>query len=200
VAFARSGRSAWKSADSHQMSLLRIRGNRWIGSFQAFRRGDAIWASLVGAVMKSLVRLRAEPGIWLQRRAGAVVGATNEDFIKVHRSAILRYRTAHLQWEPGADKPSRCSWRAAMKYSGKSPLGREVRGLFNYRRSRVGRQGHITCGSLPNCRQRAAQPMCQYIKCGGSTAHFQLPNRRVPRGESWPTALGPGVSAPRHPT
>ena len=100
--------------------------------------------------MKSLVKAKAEKGIWLQDTPEPEVGH-NDLLIKVRKTAICGTDMHIYNWDEWSQKTIPVPMVVGHEYVGEVVgMGQEVRG-FNLG-DRVSGEGHITCGHCRNCR------------------------------------------------
>ncbi len=108
--------------------------------------------------MKSLVKAKAEPGIWMEDVPVPECGA-NDVLIKIKKTAICGTDIHIYSWDEWAQKTVPVPMTIGHEYSGEIvELGREVRGLQVGQR--VSGEGHITCGLCRNCRA-GRQHLCR---------------------------------------
>lgn len=101
-------------------------------------------------MMKALVKVRAEPGIWMQDVAKPGIGH-NDVLIKVKRSAVCGTDIHIYQWDDWAKKSINVPTTIGHEFCGEIvACGSEVRGYSTG--DRVSAEGHITCGVCRNCR------------------------------------------------
>ncbi len=100
--------------------------------------------------MKALVKLKAEPGIWMDDVEQPTFGA-NDVLIKIKKTAICGTDIHIYNWDEWADKTIPVPMVIGHEFSGiVVGFGDEVRGLAIG--DRVSGEGHITCGICRNCR------------------------------------------------
>ena len=100
--------------------------------------------------MKSLVKAKAEKGIWLQDTPEPEVGH-NDLLIKIRKTAICGTDLHIYNWDEWSQKTIPVPMVVGHEYVGEVVgMGQEVRG-FNLG-DRVSGEGHITCGHCRNCR------------------------------------------------
>ncbi|AIF97260.1 MAG TPA: L-threonine 3-dehydrogenase [Alteromonas australica] len=100
--------------------------------------------------MKSLVKAKAEKGIWLQDTPEPEVGH-NDLLIKIRKTAICGTDMHIYNWDEWSQKTIPVPMVVGHEYVGEVVgMGQEVRG-FNLG-DRVSGEGHITCGHCRNCR------------------------------------------------
>jgi threonine 3-dehydrogenase len=100
--------------------------------------------------MKSLVKLKAEPGIWLTRTEKPKLGH-NDLLIKIKKTAICGTDIHIYNWDEWAQKTIPVPMVVGHEYAGEVvSIGQEVKGFKIG--DRVSGEGHITCGHCRNCR------------------------------------------------
>jgi threonine 3-dehydrogenase len=100
--------------------------------------------------MKSLVKAKAEKGIWLQDMPKPEVGH-NDLLIKIRKTAICGTDMHIYNWDEWSQKTIPVPMVVGHEYVGEVVgMGQEVKG-FNVG-DRVSGEGHITCGHCRNCR------------------------------------------------
>ncbi len=100
--------------------------------------------------MKSLAKLHAKPGIWLDEAAMPEFGP-NDLLIKIRKTAICGTDMHIFNWDEWSQKTIPVPMIVGHEYVGEVvDMGAEVRG-FNSG-DRVSGEGHITCGHCRNCR------------------------------------------------
>lgn len=100
--------------------------------------------------MKSLVKAKAEPGIWMQDVPVPEYGV-NDVFIKIHKTAICGTDIHIYNWDEWAQATIPVPMTVGHEFYGEIvALGSEVKGLKVGQR--VSGEGHITCGMCRNCR------------------------------------------------
>jgi len=100
--------------------------------------------------MKSLSKLKAEPGIWLTRTEKPKLGH-NDLLIKIKKTAICGTDIHIYNWDEWAQKTIRTPMVVGHEYAGEVvAIGQEVKGFTLG--DRVSGEGHITCGHCRNCR------------------------------------------------
>ena len=100
--------------------------------------------------MKALVKLKPEPGIWLEDIDEPAPGH-NDVLIKVGRTAICGTDIHIYQWDDWASKTIPIPLAVGHEFSGEIvEYGSEVKGFSVG--DRVSAEGHITCGVCRNCR------------------------------------------------
>ena len=100
--------------------------------------------------MKALVKLKPEPGIWLEDIDEPTPGH-NDVLIKVGRTAICGTDIHIYQWDDWASKTIPIPLAVGHEFSGEIvEYGSEVKGFSVG--DRVSAEGHITCGICRNCR------------------------------------------------
>ena len=100
--------------------------------------------------MKTLAKVKAEPGIWMVDAAKPVVGP-NDVLIKIKKTAICGTDMHIYKWDDWAQKTIPVPMAVGHEYVGVvAELGSEVRGLTIGQR--VSGEGHLVCGHCRNCR------------------------------------------------
>jgi threonine 3-dehydrogenase len=100
--------------------------------------------------MKSLSKLKAEPGIWLTRTEKPKLGH-NDLLIKIKKTAICGTDIHIYNWDEWAEKTILTPMVVGHEYAGEvMAIGQEVKGFTLG--DRVSGEGHITCGHCRNCR------------------------------------------------
>lgn len=100
--------------------------------------------------MKSLAKIKAEPGIWMQDNPIPEIGP-NDVLIKVKKSAICGTDLHIYKWDAWAAKTIPVPMVVGHEYVGViEKLGSEVKHLKIGQR--VSGEGHIVCGHCRNCR------------------------------------------------
>lgn len=100
--------------------------------------------------MKSLVKAKAEPGIWMQDVPMPEYGV-NDVLIKIHKTAICGTDIHIYTWDDWAQATVPVPMTIGHEFYGEiAALGSEVKGLKLGQR--VSGEGHITCGMCRNCR------------------------------------------------
>tara|TARA_Y200000002_G_scaffold244180_1_gene202015 strand:+ start:151 stop:1176 length:1026 start_codon:yes stop_codon:yes gene_type:complete len=100
--------------------------------------------------MKSLVKAKAEKGIWLQDTLKPEVGH-NDLLIKIRKTAICGTDMHIYNWDEWSQNTIPVPMVVGHEYVGEVVgMGQEVKG-FNVG-DRVSGEGHITCGHCRNCR------------------------------------------------
>ncbi len=100
--------------------------------------------------MKALVKLKAEPGLWLQDVPAPTAGP-EDVLIKVARSAICGTDLHIYNWDDWARRTIPVPMTVGHEFVGAvAAVGREVSGLAIG--DRVSGEGHIPCGHCRNCR------------------------------------------------
>jgi len=100
--------------------------------------------------MKSLVKLKSEPGIWMQDTPVPSIGP-NDVLIKIKKSAICGTDLHIYKWDEWAKKTIPVPMVVGHEYIGTiEKLGSEVKHLTIGQR--VSGEGHIVCGHCRNCR------------------------------------------------
>lgn len=100
--------------------------------------------------MKSLVKAKAEKGIWLQDTPKPEVGH-NDLLIKIRKTAICGTDMHIYNWDEWSQNTIPVPMVVGHEYVGEVVgMGEEVRGFALG--DRVSGEGHITCGHCRNCR------------------------------------------------
>lgn len=100
--------------------------------------------------MKTLAKLKAEPGIWLDQAEEPVLGH-NDLLIKIRKTAICGTDIHIYNWDQWAQKTIPVPMVVGHEYVGTvAAIGQEVSGFKLG--DRVSGEGHITCGYCRNCR------------------------------------------------
>ena len=100
--------------------------------------------------MKSLVKTRREPGLWLQDTPVPQIGAADV-LIRIKRMAICGTDLHIFNWDKWAQATIPVPMVTGHEYLGTiEALGADVRGLRVGQR--VSGEGHIVCGHCRNCR------------------------------------------------
>ena len=100
--------------------------------------------------MKSLVKAKAEKGIWLQDTQEPEVGH-NDLLIKIRKTAICGTDMHIYNWDDWSQNTIPVPMVVGHEYVGEVVgMGQEVRGFAIG--DRVSGEGHITCGHCRNCR------------------------------------------------
>jgi len=100
--------------------------------------------------MKSLVKAKREPGIWLQDVPKPECGV-NDVLIKIGKTAICGTDIHIYSWDEWAQATIPVPMTVGHEFYGEIvEVGREVRGMKPGQR--VSGEGHLTCGHCRNCR------------------------------------------------
>lgn len=100
--------------------------------------------------MKSLVKAKREPGIWMEDVPVPEFGV-NDVLIKIHKTAICGTDIHIYLWDEWAQATIPVPMTVGHEFYGEIvEVGREVTGLVVGQR--VSGEGHITCGMCRNCR------------------------------------------------
>jgi len=100
--------------------------------------------------MKSLIKAKAEKGIWLQDTPKPEVGH-NDLLIQIRKTAICGTDMHIYHWDEWSQKTIPVPMVVGHEYVGEVVgMGQEVRGFSLG--DRVSGEGHITCGHCRNCR------------------------------------------------
>jgi len=100
--------------------------------------------------MKSLAKLKNEPGIWMTNSPKPVMGH-NDVLIKINKTAICGTDIHIYSWDEWSQKTIPTPMVIGHEYAGHVvAVGQEVKGFAIG--DRVSGEGHITCGYCRNCR------------------------------------------------
>lgn len=100
--------------------------------------------------MKSLAKLKAEPGIWMTDSPMPELGH-NDLLIKIKKTAICGTDIHIYNWDEWSQKTIPVPMVVGHEYAGEVvSIGQEVKGFSIG--DRVSGEGHITCGHCRNCR------------------------------------------------
>jgi threonine 3-dehydrogenase len=100
--------------------------------------------------MKSLAKIKSEPGIWMQDNPVPEIGP-NDVMIRIKKSAICGTDLHIYKWDAWASKTIPVPMVVGHEYVGViEKLGSEVKHLILGHR--VSGEGHIVCGHCRNCR------------------------------------------------
>jgi threonine 3-dehydrogenase len=100
--------------------------------------------------MKAIVKLKPEPGIWMDTVAFPRIGH-NDVLIKVLKTAICGTDIHIFNWDAWSRRTIPTPMAIGHEFVGViTEIGSEVRGLKEG--DRVSAEGHITCGHCRNCR------------------------------------------------
>ncbi len=100
--------------------------------------------------MKTLAKVKAEPGIWMVDAAKPDVGP-NDVLIKIKKTAICGTDMHIYKWDEWSQKTIPVPMTVGHEYVGVvAGMGSEVRGLKIGQR--VSGEGHLVCGHCRNCR------------------------------------------------
>lgn len=100
--------------------------------------------------MKTLAKLKAEPGIWMRDEPIPTIGH-NDVLIKIKKTAICGTDMHIYNWDDWAQKTIKVPMTTGHEFVGTiEALGSEVTGYKIG--DRVSGEGHITCGHCRNCR------------------------------------------------
>jgi len=100
--------------------------------------------------MKSLIKLKAEPGIWMGESPKPEMGH-NDLLIKINKTAICGTDIHIYNWDEWSQKTIPVPMVVGHEYAGEVvDIGQEVKGFTIG--DRVSGEGHITCGHCRNCR------------------------------------------------
>lgn len=100
--------------------------------------------------MKTLAKVKAEPGIWMVDAAKPEVGP-NDVLIKIKKTAICGTDMHIYKWDEWSQKTIPVPMTVGHEYVGVvAGMGSEVKGLKIGQR--VSGEGHLVCGHCRNCR------------------------------------------------
>ncbi|MCA0403794.1 MAG: L-threonine 3-dehydrogenase [Proteobacteria bacterium] len=100
--------------------------------------------------MKALVKLKPEPGIWMEDVPKPTFGV-NDVLIKIHKTAICGTDIHIYSWDEWAQATIPYPMTIGHEFYGEIvEVGEEVKGLKVGQR--VSGEGHLTCGFCRNCR------------------------------------------------
>jgi threonine 3-dehydrogenase len=100
--------------------------------------------------MKSLVKAKPEPGIWMEEVAIPDYGV-NDVLIKIHKTAICGTDIHIYSWDDWAQATIPVPMTVGHEFYGEIvEIGHEVKGFEIGQR--ISGEGHITCGGCRNCR------------------------------------------------
>ncbi len=100
--------------------------------------------------MRSLVKAKREPGIWMQDVPVPEYGV-NDVLIKIHKTAICGTDIHIYSWDDWAEATIPVPMTIGHEFYGEIvEIGSEVKGFE--KGQRVSGEGHITCGMCRNCR------------------------------------------------
>ncbi len=100
--------------------------------------------------MRALVKLKAEPGIWLSDVAEPVIGA-NDVLVKVNKTAICGTDIHIYNWDDWAQQTIQVPTTIGHEFVG--TIAATGSAVSNFRvGDRVSGEGHMTCGNCRNCR------------------------------------------------
>ena len=100
--------------------------------------------------MKTLAKLKAEKGIWMDEQPMPEVGH-NDVLIKIKKTAICGTDIHIYNWDEWAQKTIPVGMTVGHEYAGEIvEMGKEVKGFKIG--DRVSGEGHIVCGHCRNCR------------------------------------------------
>lgn len=101
--------------------------------------------------MKALVKLKPEPGIWLQEVSDPIIG-NNDVLIKIKKTAICGTDVHLYKWDEWAQQHVQPPLIIGHEFVGEIvELGKEVKDKFVLG-TRVAGEGHIACGHCRSCR------------------------------------------------
>lgn len=132
--------------------------------------------------MKALVKLRAEPGIWMEEVDEPSLNP-NHVLIKIHKTAICGTDMHIYHWNDWAQKTVPVPMVIGHEFSGEiAAIGSNVQGLAIG--NRVSGEGHLTCGVCRNCRA-GRRHICRntigigYDRPGCFAEYFVMPKENV---------------------
>ena len=100
--------------------------------------------------MKTLIKAKAEPGIWMEDAPLPAVGH-NDVLVKIKKTAICGTDIHIYNWDEWAQATIPVPMIVGHEFIGEiAEVGREVSGLQVG--DRVSGEGHVTCGHCRNCR------------------------------------------------
>lgn len=100
--------------------------------------------------MKALMKLKAEPGIWMTEAPMPTLGP-NDVMIKIRKTAICGTDIHIYNWDAWAQAHVPVPLITGHEFVGEVvDMGKEVEGLKVG--DRVSGEGHISCGFCRNCR------------------------------------------------
>src|SRR5689334_2807455 len=100
--------------------------------------------------MKALVKLKAEPGIWMTDVPEPKIGP-NDVLIKIKKTAICGTDIHIYKWDEWASEVVPVPLTVGHEFVGTVvEVGSEVKGLK--KDDRVSAEGHLSCGYCRNCR------------------------------------------------
>jgi threonine 3-dehydrogenase len=101
--------------------------------------------------MKALVKVKPEPGIWMQDVPEPTLG-NNDVIIKIHKTAICGTDIHIYNWDAWAQTHIKTPMTVGHEFVGEIvEVGKEVKSYFNIG-DRVSGEGHIACLHCRNCR------------------------------------------------
>ncbi len=102
------------------------------------------------AMMKTLAKLHAEKGIWMDEKEIPTPGH-NDVLIKIHKTAICGTDIHIYNWDEWSQKTIPLGMTVGHEFAGEIvELGQEVQGFKIG--DRVSGEGHLVCGHCRNCR------------------------------------------------
>lgn len=132
--------------------------------------------------MKALVKLRAEPGIWLEEVEAPVINS-NQVLVKIHKTAICGTDLHIYHWDEWAQATVPVPMVIGHEFVGEIvELGSAVTGLKVG--DRVSGEGHLTCGHCRNCRA-GKRHLCRntigvgYDRPGCFGEYFAMPKDNI---------------------
>lgn len=132
--------------------------------------------------MKALVKKYAKPGIWMEKVPVPKMG-DNDVMIKIRKTSICGTDVHIHKWDAWARKTIPVPLVVGHEFMGEiTAVGRNVKGLNIG--DRVCGEGHLTCGTCPNCR-KGLRHLCMQTIGVGVRSHgcfgefFALPAENV---------------------
>ncbi len=135
-------------------------------------------------MMKALVKLRPEPGIWLEQVPMPTVG-TNEVLIRILKTGICGTDLHILNWDEWAQRNIRTPRVIGHEFVGEIvAIGDGVTGYAVG--DRVTAEGHITCGICRNCRAGRRHLCNRAVGIGGGRDGAFAEYLAMPAFNLWP--------------
>lgn len=135
-------------------------------------------------MMKALVKLRPEPGIWLEQVPIPTVG-TNEVLIRILKTGICGTDLHILNWDEWAQRNIRTPRVIGHEFVGEIvAIGDGVTGYAVG--DRVTAEGHITCGICRNCRAGRRHLCNRAVGIGGGRDGAFAEYLAMPAFNLWP--------------
>ncbi len=120
-----------------------------------------------GNMMKALVKLKSEVGVWLDEVPHPEIG-THDVLVEIKKTAICGTDVHIYQWDDWAQKNVPIPTIIGHEFSGViRDLGSHVKGLKVG--DRVSGEGHLTCGFCRNCRAGKRHLCCETVGIGYHT-------------------------------